>query len=146
MVGVVKTLTALIAEVDAVLADSQGAATITPARVRQLEEDFGVSVAAWAGASGRTIVALDISTVTTGGTAVTALSAGHATAGGFIKNPENATQNLGINQNGTASGTTSNGSTFFIVPGETFQLTASGNAVSVISADSAHPFAGEGWQ
>ncbi len=140
MVDTVRTLSALIA-IAQPGAGSGASGTYSEQNLR----DFIVSAAAWAGASGRTIVALNISTVTTGGVAVTALNAGNCTAGGIIKNPENATQNLGINQNGTAAGTTSNGSTFFIVPGETFQLTASGNAVSVISSDSAHPFAGEGW-
>jgi hypothetical protein len=138
MVDTVRTLAYLIGTE---APDGQAAGSYTLQRLR----DFMVTAAAWSGASGRTIVALDIATVTTGGTAVNALSAGHATAGGFIKNPENATQNLGINQITTASGTTSNGSTFFIVPGETFPLAASGNAVSVISSDSSHPFAGEGW-
>jgi hypothetical protein len=93
-----------------------------------------------------TIVPLDVSTVTTGGTAVAALTAGHCTAGGRIQNPLSAGTSLGINQNGTASGTTSNGSTIFYPPGATCWLVASANAVSVISSDSAHPFAGEGWQ
>lgn len=140
MVDTVRTLAANIAK-------AQPGAGTGPSGAYSLQDyrDFMVSVAAWAGASGRTIVPLDVSTVTTGGTAVTALTAGHCTAGGMIKNPENAIQNLGINQITTASGTTSNGGTFFIVPGETFALTASANAVSVISSDSAHPFAGEGW-
>jgi hypothetical protein len=108
--------------------------------------DLCVTVASWASASGRTLVALDVSTVTTGGTAVTALSAGHRTAGGWIKNPETASYNLGINEIGTATGTASSGSTTFIAPGETYVLAASGNAVSVISADSSHPFSGIGFQ
>lgn len=92
-----------------------------------------------------TLVSLDLKTVTTGGTAVTALSAGHRSAGGWIKNPESATVNLGINEIGTASGTTSNGDTTFIVPGDVYVLAPSGNAVSVISADSSHPFSGMGY-
>jgi hypothetical protein len=93
-----------------------------------------------------TLVALDVATVTTGGTAVTALTAGHRTAGGWIQNPLTATVNLGINEIGTATGTTSAGSTTFIAPGQTYMLAPSGNAVSVISSDSAHAFSGYGWQ
>ena len=93
-----------------------------------------------------TLVALDVATVTTGGTAVTALSAGHRTAGGWISNPATATQTLGINEITTASGTTSAGSTTFISPGQTYTLAPSANAVSVISSDSSHPFSGLGYQ
>jgi hypothetical protein len=93
-----------------------------------------------------TLVALDVATVTTGGTAVTALSANHRTAGGWICNPATATVNLGINEIGTATGTTSAGSTTFIAPGQTYTLAPSTNAVSVISSDSSHPFSGYGWQ
>jgi hypothetical protein len=92
------------------------------------------------------IVPLDINTVTTGGTAVTALNAGHRTKGGWIQNPSTATINLCINESGTASGTTTQGSTVCIVPGQTYTLAPSQNAVSVISSDSAHPFGGEGFQ
>mgnify|MGYP001549993405 CR=1 FL=1 len=84
--------------------------------------------------------------VTTGGTAVTALAAGHRTGGGWIQNPASASTNLGINEIGTASGTTSAGNTTFILPGQTYQLAPSGNAVSVISSDSAHAFSGYGFQ
>lgn len=93
-----------------------------------------------------TLVPLDVATVTTGGTAVTALLAGNRTAGGWISNPITATVNLGINEIGTAAGTTSAGNTTFITPGQTYTLAPSGNAVSVISSDSAHPFSGYGWQ
>lgn len=93
-----------------------------------------------------TLVTLDVATVTTGGTAVTALSAGHRTAGGWISNPATATINLGINEIGTASGTTSAGNTTFIAPGQTYTLAPSANAVSVISSDSSHPFSGLGYQ
>ena len=94
----------------------------------------------------RTLVALDISTVTTGGTAVTALNSGHRTAGGWLQNPPNATINLCINEIGTASGTTSAGSTTCIQPGQSYTLAPAAGAVSVISSDSSHPFSGEGWQ
>lgn len=91
-----------------------------------------------------TIVPLDISTVTTGGTAVTALLAGHRTAGGFLQNPIGATIPLCINEQGTASGMTSAGATTCILPGQPYTLTPSAGAVSVITSDSAHPFSGQG--
>lgn len=94
----------------------------------------------------RAILALDVSSVTTGGTAVTALAAGHRTAGGWIMNPTTATTNLGINEIGTASGTTSAGSTTFIAPGQSYSLVPSPNAVSVIASDSSHAFSGYGFQ
>jgi len=92
----------------------------------------------------RTLVPLDIATVTTGGTAVAALNAGHRTAGGFLQNPPGATINLCINEISTASGTTSAGSTTCILPGQSYALAPAAGAVSVITSDSAHPFAGFG--
>jgi hypothetical protein len=92
----------------------------------------------------RTIVALDVATVTTGGTAVTALSAGHRTAGGWLQNPIGATINLCINEQGAASGTTSAGALTCIQPGQTYTLTPAAAAVSVITSDSSHPFSGYG--
>jgi hypothetical protein len=94
----------------------------------------------------RTLVTLDVKTVTTGGTAVTALTAGHRTAGGWIYNPSVATVNLCINEIGTAVGTTSSGDTTCIQPGVTYTLQPAAGAVSVISSDSAHPFSGMGLQ
>lgn len=91
-----------------------------------------------------TVTTLDVKTVTTGGTAVTALTAGHRTAGGFIQNPPSATVNLCLNEIGTATGTTSSGDTTCITPGQSYQLAASNAAVSIISSDSAHPFSGFG--
>lgn len=93
-----------------------------------------------------TLVALSVSQTTVAGTAVTALAAGSRTAGGWIQNPISATTNIGINEIGTATGTTSQGSTTFIAPGQTYTLTPSSNAVSVISTDNAHAFSGYGWQ
>jgi hypothetical protein len=92
------------------------------------------------------VVSLDAATVTTGGTAVTALAAGHRTSGGWIQNPTAATIALCINEKGTAAGTTSSGDTTCIAPGQVYLLAASGNAVSVVSSDSAHVFSGIGWQ
>lgn len=96
--------------------------------------------------SARTIVALDVATVTTGGTAVTALTAGHRSAGGFLYNPIGATINLCINEQTTASGTTSAGGLTCIQPGQAYTLAPSANAVSVVTSDSSHPFSGEGLQ
>lgn len=94
--------------------------------------------------AGRTIVALDVSTVTTGGTAVMALTAGHKTAGGFLQNPLNATIALCINEQGAASGTTSAGATTCIPPGGSYTLAPTSGAVSVVTSDSSHPFSGYG--
>jgi hypothetical protein len=91
------------------------------------------------------MVTLDVKTVTTGGTAVTALTAGHRNNGGWILNPASATVALCINELGTASGTTSSGDTTCIAPGQTYNLLPSGKAVSVVSSDSAHPFSGYGF-
>lgn len=92
----------------------------------------------------RTYVPLDISTVTTGGTAVTALNAGHHTAGGFLYNPIGASINLCINEQGTASGTTSAGALTCVQPGQAYTLAPAAGAVSVITSDSSHPFSGYG--
>lgn len=92
------------------------------------------------------IVPLDIATVTTGGTAVTALAAGKRTAGGWIQNPAGAAQPLCINeQGGVASGTTSSNGLLCLPAGNSFNLAPSLLGVSVVSSDSAHPFAGEGY-
>lgn len=91
------------------------------------------------------VTSLDVSSVTTGGTPVVALQPGHRPHGGWIHNPSVATVNLCINEKGTASGTTSAGDTTCIVPGQTYILAASNNAVSVVSSDSAHAFSGYGF-
>lgn len=93
-----------------------------------------------------TLTPLTVATVTTGGTAVTALTAGQRSAGGWLQNPSNATINLCIAEVGTASGTTSAGNTTCIIPGQGYSLTPSPMSVSVISSDSAHPFSGFGYQ
>jgi len=137
MPDTVRTLSQLLL----IFADGQPANSISPQDFR----DAIVTFASWAKVV-TTIVPLDVAVVTTGGTPVTALSAGHRTAGGWIKNPDTATTDLGINEVGSASGTTSSGSTTFIPPGEVYTLAASSNAVSVISTDSAHAFSGYGFQ
>lgn len=93
----------------------------------------------------QTQIPLDASTVTTGGTAVTALIAGHRNAGGWIYNPATATVPLCINEITAASGTTTAGSLTCINPDKTYELARSANSVSVISSDSAHPFSGYGF-
>lgn len=90
------------------------------------------------------IVPLDISTVTTGGTAVTALAAGNRAAGGWLFNPVEATINLCINERGTASGTASQGDLTCIAPGTKYGVTPGAGPVSVVTSDSAHPFSGYG--
>lgn len=92
----------------------------------------------------RTIITLDIKTVTTGGVAVNAISTGHRTAGGFLQNPIGATIALCINEIGTASGTTSSGDTTCIQPGQSYTVSPASTAVSVITSDSSHPFSGYG--
>ena len=93
-----------------------------------------------------TLVTLDAKSVTTGGTAVTAINAGNRTAGGWLQNPSTATISLCINELGAATGTTSNGDTYCIAPGQVTRLAASANAVSVIASDASHAFAGYGYK
>lgn len=117
-----------------------------------VDESTGVPYVASSGGGGavtttpaqRTLVTLDIKIVTTGGTAVTAISSGHRTAGGWIQNPSNATVNLCINEIGTATGTTSSGDTTCIIPGQTYNIIPAAGNVSVISSDSSHAFSGVG--
>lgn len=104
----------------------------------------GTTIPVTSSPGARTIVPLDVSTVTTGGTAVTALTAGHRTAGGFLYNPIGATINLCINEQATASGTTSAAGLTCIQPGQSYTLVPAAGAVSVITSDSSHPFSGEG--
>ena len=92
----------------------------------------------------RTLIPLDVKTVTTGGTAVTAIAAGHRAAGGWLQNPKGATIDLCINEIGTASGTTSSGDTTCIQPGQSYTVAPAAGAVSVITTDSSHPFSGYG--
>lgn len=84
---------------------------------------------------------LDVSTVTTGGTAVTAITAGHAVNGAWIKNPTAATQPLCISITGTAA-TTESGGTTCVTAGQTYTVPPMTGAVSVNSTDSAHAFSG----
>jgi hypothetical protein len=92
-----------------------------------------------------TLYPLDVSTVTTGGTAVTAIAAGGHARGGFIMNPVGAAQSLCISETGTAT-TTAGGSVVCIAAGVVYQLSPSNGPVSVNSSDSSHPFAGLGYK
>ena len=103
-----------------------------------------VMMAGKAHAQTHPLVSLDISMVTTGGTAVTAINAGHRASGGWIQNPPTATANLCINERGTAT-TTAGGDVVCIVPGQTYMLAANGGPVSVVSSDGPHPFSGMAW-
>lgn len=105
---------------------------------------MGVLIAS--SAFGANLVPLDVATVTTGGTAVVALTQNHRSGGGWIQNPPSATVNLCINEVGTATGTTSSGNTTCIVPGQSYVLIPNAGPVSVISSDSSHPFSGYGIQ
>jgi len=91
-----------------------------------------------------TPIAPDVSSVTTGGTAVTAFNAGHVAKGGWLFNPNTATANLCINIVTTAT-TTGTGSTACIAPGQSYTIPATTGAISVNSSDSSHGFAGAGY-
>jgi hypothetical protein len=106
-----------------------------------------VLLASLAIGSARAIVltTLDVATVTTGGTAVTALLVGHRTSGGWLMNPSTATAALCINERGTAT-TTAGGDVTCIAPGQTYLLAPTREAVSVVSSDGPHPFSGYGFQ
>ena len=90
---------------------------------------------------------LDIATVTTGGTAVTAVAHYHRLKGGWIQNPSTAGTTLCINEMDAAVATTTpGGNVTCIVPGQTYLLAPTGNSVSVVSSDSNHAFSGVVWQ
>ena len=76
-----------------------------------------------------TLAPLDVSTVTTGGTAVNAIVAGGRTAGGWISN-------------GTAATTTQSGATTCIAPGQSYVVAPANGPVSVNATDAAHVFSG----
>lgn len=94
---------------------------------------------------------LDGDFITTGGTAVVALTLGHARYGGYIHNPLTATTNLCVSVTGTALSTEAadtNGATTCIAPGQTFTIApegASSPVVSVNTTDSAHQYSGVGY-
>jgi hypothetical protein len=93
----------------------------------------------------RVVVPLDVATVTTGSTAVNALSAGHATAGGFLITTNAA--GICVDQHttaGTVTGTPS--STICVAQNQVYQLVPNTGAVSVNSTASGVSIAGEGLQ
>jgi len=92
-----------------------------------------------------TLLPLDVAVVTTANTAVTALAAGHCTAGGYIVNGS-ATTIMTVNQIGAASGAVSSGSNIAIQPLGDIVLLPSANAVSVVSTLAGHVFGGYGQQ
>ena len=89
------------------------------------------------------VTSLDISTVTTGGTAVNALSAGHASAGGFVVTANAA--GICINEVG-AAGTASSGDTACVAQNVPYYLAPTANAISVNSSSSSVTLAGYGFQ
>lgn len=108
----------------------------------------GVMLAASAHAQTAIILApLDVSTVATGGTAVTAVAHYNRLRGGWLNNPSTATTNLCINEmDGQAATTTPGGNVTCIAPAQTYLLAPSGNSVSVVSSDSGHAFSGYAWR
>lgn len=94
-----------------------------------------------------TPAALDVSTITTGGTAVTAILPGNRLYGGYLQNPVGAAQSLCIDETGaTAVGTVSSGTTICIPAGGVFRVAPSPQPVSAIASDSAHVFAGSAYR
>ena len=92
-----------------------------------------------------TVVPLDVGTVATGGTAVTALASGHATAGGFVGTSNAAGICVDQYQTaGTVTGTPS--TTWCVYPGQPYALVPSTHAVSVNSTASGVSIVGEGLQ
>lgn len=90
----------------------------------------------------RTIILLDVSAVATASTAVTALAAGHATAGGILVTANAA--GMCIDQHTTAGTVTGTPSTTMCVPQNVvFNLVPNSGAVSV-NATAAIAFGGEG--
>jgi hypothetical protein len=88
-----------------------------------------------------TPIALDLAVVVTAGTAINVLSAGHATAGGFIHTTNAA--GMFVSQIG-AAGTTDGGNTIFVPAGKTYRIIPSAGAVSVNSLASGTAIAGYG--
>lgn len=118
----------------------------TPTRQMTVNADGSINTNGTSGPATSTPAAPDISTITTGGTAVNAFSAGHCAKGCMLINPSGATQPMVVNGVGTASGTVTNGANIAIPVGGQFAFTARTNAISAISSDSAHTFGGEGYQ
>lgn len=90
-----------------------------------------------------TVNALDVSVVTAGGNAVTALATGKSAKGGFLVTDNAA--GICVNVRGTA-GTTTTGDTACVAAGQTYHLPETGGSVSVNSSGSSVSFAGYGFQ
>jgi len=99
--------------------------------------------AVWTVPSSLVIVPLDVATVTTGGTAVNALAANHATAGGYLVTANAA--GLCVDQTttaGTVTGTPK--TTVCVVQNQPYFLIPNTHAVSVNSTASGVALAGMG--
>lgn len=93
-----------------------------------------------------TAVDPDVSTVTTGGTAVNAFAAGNCAKGCFVVNNWAATTKLCGRSTGTASGTDNNGGTSCVGAGQTLTFAPTAAAISVVTSDNNHPFSGTGYK
>ena len=100
----------------------------------------GAGIPTTPGPSSVTPTSLDISTVA--GSAVNALSAGHATKGGFVVTSNAA--GICVNQKG-AAGTASNGDTACVAQNQPYYLAPSAGAVSVNSTGNPVTLAGYGY-
>lgn len=88
------------------------------------------------------VVSLDVSSVTTGGTAVTALLATHANHGGFLVTANAA--GICVNSAGGAAGTSTSGDTICVGQNIPYSIPPTANAISVNSSASSVTFAGNG--
>jgi hypothetical protein len=89
------------------------------------------------------IVPLDISAVTTGGVAVTALNAGNAAAGGWVVTSNAA--GICVNVNG-AAGTATAGDTTCVAANQAYYIPPTSHPVSVNSSASSVNFGGNGFK
>lgn len=88
-------------------------------------------------------ISLDVATVTTGGTPVTAINAGHAVCGGVLVTSNAA--GMCVNQNGDA-GTATAGDTICVAQNVPYYVIPSAKAVSVNSTASSVAIGGYGFQ
>lgn len=89
-----------------------------------------------------TIIPLDVTSVTTGGTPVNALSVGHVLRGGFILTTNAA--GICVSQQG-AAGTSTNSSTQCIAANQIYNIVPNTGAVSVNSVGSSVALSGQGY-
>ncbi len=108
---------------------------------------FAAALVAWGlmpgAAQAANVVALEVAVVTTGGVAVTVLSPGRATKGGWLMT--NNAAGMCANMRGAAT-TTNSGDTACVVAGQTYHIPETGGAVSVNSTGAAVAIAGNGLQ